>query len=205
MAGRTITGGPVDRINTENEEGHRPSSGVKNVRTFLTKEKDSLFPERMWKTYSNVSGDRNDLNITPEIEDRSHLEYRSLSRTPPPPLSTTTTNYHSYTGSLQGTQTVNTNVQRAKIDLMDQSNQKSKNRSNSVMMNRNLREQSANAGIANQNRSNSTKKGASSLTNVDSAGSIKTNGNGSSSALHPLKKVISVRFCEYLIYLMIIE
>jgi len=139
LAGRTAAGGPVDRINTENEEGHRGSSGVKNVRTFLTKDKDSLFPERMWKTYSNVSGDRNDLNITPEIEDRSHLEYRSVSKTPPP---LSTKNYHSYNGSLQNTQNVSTNVQKAKIDLVDNSNQKSKNRSNSVMMNRNLREKS---------------------------------------------------------------
>jgi len=150
---------------------------VKNVRTFLTKDKDSLFPERMWKTYSNVSGDRNELNITPEIEDRSHLEYRSLSKTPPP---LSTGNYHSYGGSLQGTQTVNTNVQRAKIDLSaDNSNQKSKNRSNSVMMNRNLREQTNNINNS-QNRSNSYKKDSSS-------------GNASSNnALQPLKKVISV-------------
>jgi len=180
----------VDRIKTEQDQNYKKeknSQGIKHVKVFQSRDREPLFQDVKWKSYTNVSGDKSDNSIIIDKDEKSHIESKALDRSP---LISNTNFHNSSLNSLYSTQNINTNIHRTKIDLtFDTAPPKQKSRSNSVLMNRNIKDQVLNQGVTTQMRSNSNiSKNDISMTTNEISNKIKP-----SSLLIPLQKMITVK------------
>jgi len=182
-----------DRAKTEQDQikRERCNQGIKHVKVFQSRDREPLFQDVKWKSYTNVSGEKSDNSIILEKDEKSHIETKTLDRSP---LTSNTNFNNSSSNSLYSTQNVNNNIQRTKIDLtFDTGQLKPKSRSNSVLMNRNNKEQVMSQIVTTQMRSNSNiSKNDINVSTNETSNKIKP-----SSLLLPLQKMITVNFFEF--------